>query len=265
MRERVMKPLRELTLVRAVQTPVVCRDTDEGGPEVMELRFSPFGRWYEIDSWFEGRFLERTQRGAFAKTIRERGGQLKVMFNHGRDSMIGTKLLGVPTRVAEEDDSPVAEVELFDSSYVRDLLPGIRAGVYGSSFMFEVLSHEWVEEPGRSTHNPEGIPERTVTEVRLFEAGPVTWPANPDATAGVRSLTDDYYEALAATDPVGVQRMRAAVSNLRTDPKPPAADEAPVAEDPAATTPNEPAASHSGGLTQAQRRARLYPSLTRST
>jgi hypothetical protein len=66
--------------------------------------------------------------------------------------------------------------------------------VLGASFRFRVLADSWVEEPGKSADNPEGIPERTITEVRLFEFGPVVYPASPDATAGVRGLTDYFFE-----------------------------------------------------------------------
>ena len=58
--------------------------------------------------------------------------------------------------------------------------------------MFEVLGEQWDREPKPSDTNPDGLPERSITEVRLHEAGPVTWPANPDATAGVRSGADWY-------------------------------------------------------------------------
>jgi hypothetical protein len=66
--------------------------------------------------------------------------------------------------------------------------------------MFNVIREDWNQEPGQSDHNPEGIPERTVSEVRAFEAGPVTWPASPTATAGMRSRggTDAWMERLAA-------------------------------------------------------------------
>lgn len=138
--------------------------------------------------------MERIVRGAFARTIKNNGPNVKVLFNHGFDMSIGDKVLGVPEVLEERADSPHLEAGLLDTSYNRDLLPGLRAGAYGSSFMFEVLGESWNREPGVSDHNPEGLPERSVTEVRLHEAGPVTWPANPAATAGVRSGMDWYAE-----------------------------------------------------------------------
>jgi hypothetical protein len=99
------------------------------------------------------------------------------------------------------------EAHLFDATYVNDLLPALRAGQLGASFKFRVTADKWDDNPKRSAHNPEGWPERTITEVGdLWEFGPVVWGANPAATAGVRSLTDHYINAL-LNDPLFVARL----------------------------------------------------------
>jgi HK97 family phage prohead protease len=172
----------------------------DGRLGTLEVNFSQFNSWYRIDSFWEGTFLERTAPGSFKKTISERGSQVKILFNHGMDMNIGDKVLSTPEVIEERKDSPYLEGPLFDTSYNRDLLPGLRAGAYGSSFMFEVIRDEWNNEPERAEHNPDGIPERTIKEVRLLEAGPVTWPANPEATAGVRCGTDWFAEELRSRD-----------------------------------------------------------------
>jgi HK97 family phage prohead protease len=201
-----VRSLRGLYVIRGggatprLSAPVASRSAraadapDDGRLATLEVDFSKFDTWYRIDSWWEGTFMERTVRGAFARTIKNNGPNVKVLFNHGFDMSIGDKVLGVPEVLEERADSPHLEAGLLDTSYNRDLLPGLRAGAYGSSFMFEVLGESWNREPGVSDHNPEGLPERSVTEVRLHEAGPVTWPANPAATAGVRSGMDWYAE-----------------------------------------------------------------------
>ena len=35
----------------------------------------------------------------------------------------------------------------------------------------------------RSAHNPKGLPERTILEARVYEFGPVNFPAYSDATS----------------------------------------------------------------------------------
>lgn len=251
--------LPDLTVVR--QTLAGCayraQSDDSGYIGIIDVRFSPFNSWYEIDSWWEGRFLERTVPGAFKRTIDAHNASknvdahnMKTLFNHGSDPSIGDKLLGDILEYAEDDDSPRSTVGLWDTSYNRDLLPGLRSGAYGSSYIFRTIQEEWNEEPGRSDHNPEGLPERTLKEVRVFEAGPVTWPASPTATANARCVsgTDAYYESLSRRMPDVVGIMRSKVEALRSI-------------GPAETDPTDPTSGHSGGLTHAQRRMRLYPSL----
>jgi HK97 family phage prohead protease len=170
------------------------------GLGTLEIRFSRFNTWYRVDSFWEGTFMERTLPGTFAQTISEDRESMRVLFDHGHDPQIGNKVLGAISDLREDPDSPIGEVPLFDTAYNRELLPGLRAGVYGSSMRFRVTGESWDEEPGKSAHNPDGIPERTITKARTMEFGPVAFPANPDSTATMRSLTDSYYDRLAQRD-----------------------------------------------------------------
>ena len=81
---------------------------------------------------------------------------------------------------------------LFDSGYNAELLPGLRAGAYGMSFRFKVTREEFDTSAAKSEYNPAGLPERTIREARVFELGPVSFPAYQGAVAGVRSLSDRY-------------------------------------------------------------------------
>lgn len=255
-----METLNDMDVVRDVSTTVrAVRADDDAAMPTMDVRFSPFGEWYEIDSMFEGRFLERTAKGAFAKTIGENLRNIKVLFQHGYDPTVGDKVLGPIRSLTEEKDSPVGTVDMLDTTYNRDLIPGIEAGVYGSSFRFRVVKDEWDDEPGRSDHNPDGIPERTIKEVRLFEFGPVTFPANPAATAGVRSATDGYYELLRSRDPQRVAELEVRATRLRTPPEQPAADG--TGDGGAAPITDEPASRHSAGSRSRQMRERAHPYL----
>src|SRR6185436_12199414 len=110
--------------------------------------------------------------------------------NHGSDPDLGDKVLGTIDELGEDDRGVAYEVGLFPSVPAL-VMEGLRAGVYGSSYRFRVLREEWVEEPGVSDHNPQGLPERTVKEAEVGEFGPVTFPQYEGATAGVRSMTDE--------------------------------------------------------------------------
>lgn len=267
-------PAPDLDIIRLTLLPCAWRaadGADGADPEsdslgTMDVRFSPFNQWYEVNSWWEGRFMERTVPGAFKRTISQHNDaksshNIKTLFNHGMDFNVGDKLLGDITKLREEADSPVSTVNLWDTSYNRDLLPGLKRGSYGSSFMFRVTKDAWDHEPEASDHNPEWLPERTIKETHTMEAGPVTWPANPVASAGMRSLsgTDAFYERLASRDPERVERMRAKIIALRDAGRlaPSARPDLVLATAPSGDS--EPV--RSSGLSPAQRRERLFPYL----
>jgi len=181
-------------------------DGDDDVTPTLVGHFSRFNEWYEIHSWWEGDFIERIAPGAFAATFARHWDdsdphRIKVQFQHGWDTSVGMRLLGKLTVLREDDVGGYYEAPLFDTSYNADLVPGLEAGEYGASFRFRVKREEWVEEPGVSDHNPKGLPERTITEVDVFELGPVAFGASPTATAGLRSLTDAYYEGLRSAAP----------------------------------------------------------------
>lgn len=146
-----------------------------------------FNRFTEINGW-EGNFLERIDPGAVTKTLKERGDQIKVLFNHGFDPQIGQKPLGKPSRMDVRDDGLHVEVPLSDTSYNADIKALLRDGALdGMSFRFSVVKEEWEDAPKPSKENPRGLPTRTVKELALREFGPVTFPAYEATTVGVRS------------------------------------------------------------------------------
>lgn len=162
--------------------------------------FSAHNTWYEVNSLWEGTFLERTAPGFTAQTIAEDRDDMRVLFNHGFDGMAGDKVLGPIDVLEDRAKGPYYEVPLLDTSYNRDLLPALKRNLYGASFRMRVLGEEWDDEPKTSKHNPKGMPERTITRARVMEFGPVTFPANPKASAAVRSTTDLYYDELSKRD-----------------------------------------------------------------
>lgn len=180
-------------LVRARPGLEVRADGDEGKMPRLTGYALRFNEWTEIDSVFEGRFLERIAPGAAKRTLAENR-SMRILFNHGHDPHIGEKPLAEPRFMEDEQGVRYDNPELFDAEYVRELVPGLRAGQYGSSFKFRVLREDVNEAPERSDSNPDGIPERTITEFKMYEAGPVVFPAYEGATAGVRcrSLTDEF-------------------------------------------------------------------------
>ena len=197
-RDDLFRGLTELPEIRADD------DADKADSSLMVGHFAVFNRWTEIDSWFEGRFLETIAPGAFKKTFKEQRDSVKVQFDHGFDAFVGDAPLGPVDDLREDDTGAYYEVPLLDTDYNRDrVLPMLqgrlmngeqRGSVLGASFRFRVVADEWNDEPAKSKDNPDGLPERTIKQVRLYEFGPVVFPAYEEATAGVRSLTDHFLQ-----------------------------------------------------------------------
>jgi HK97 family phage prohead protease len=216
---RSARPPRD-NLVRAMFPGVEVRAADEGKMPTLIGHFAVFNQWTKIDSAYEGTFMERIAPGAFRKTFAENRDQLKVTFQHGKDPQLGDKPLG-PISVLEEDDQGARyEVPLLDTAYNRELIPGLQANLYGSSFRFQVVKEDFENKPTRSAYNPDGLPERTVREASVLEFGPVTYPAYPGATAGVRSMTDQYLVERLTADPERFTALLSTVTPALTGPDP---------------------------------------------
>lgn len=182
-------------LIRMVNLPtaeVEFRADQEGSTlGTLEGYAAVFNEDTLIDSW-EGHFVERLAPGAFSKTLKDRGEQVKVLFNHGFDPQIGDKPLGKPRKMEEKVRGLWVEVPLDDTSYNRDLVASLRSGALdGMSFRFSVVREEIDES--------DDVPVRTLREVKLYEFGPVTFPAYEATTAGVRAR--DAYQAWRTAHP----------------------------------------------------------------
>lgn len=143
----------------------------------------------EINSW-EGKFTEIIAPGAAKKSLAERGSEIKVLFNHGVD-VLGNLPLGVAKVQREDDHGLYVEVELDQARSVQEeIVPRLRSGsLDGMSFRFSVEKEDWNE----------ARTERTIRELKLYEYGPVTFPAYAATSVGIRSRADyDMFREAAA-------------------------------------------------------------------
>lgn len=189
-----------------VGAPIELRAEDGTDGTTLFGHFTLFDVWNEIDSYFEGCFMERSAAGSFKKTFKENRGRIKSQFDHGYDTFVGSSILGPIDVLHEDPEGPYYEVPLLDTDYNRDRVLPMLAGrlmsgesvgsVLGASYRFRVVKEEWVYPKKASTYNPNMLPERTLLEQSLYELGPVPFPALLAATAGVRSasLTDHFLE-----------------------------------------------------------------------
>ena len=186
-----------------------------------------FGEWTEIHDR-SGAFMEQIAPGAFKRTIGQRMPVLQ--FDHGAHPLIGSIPLGRITSIIEDSHGLRVKARLSDNWLVEPVRDAIRDGaVSGMSFRFRVVSDQWEQR--------DGADYRTITEVELYEVGPVVFPAYEATTVGVRSRQT----ALALTDPE-VRREVASLLTLGTEDIRSLADESPAIVD-------APAAGHASPVT----------------
>ena len=203
-----------------------------------------FGDWTEIHDR-AGSFMEQIAPGAFKRTIGQRTPVLQ--FDHGAHPLIGSIPLGRITSINEDGHGLRVRARLSDNWLVEPVRDAIRDGaVTGMSFRFRVVADQWEQR--------DGTDHRTITEVELYEVGPVVFPAYESTTVGVRSRQT----ALALTDPE-VRREVASLLTLGTEDIRSLADESPAAtQTPAPATSADvqaPAPSHAATYTPSKRRA----------
>lgn len=130
-----------------------------------------------IDSW-EGTFREQIAPGAFKRTLGQRTPVLQ--FDHGQHPLIGSLPIGVIRSIEEDSHGLHVRARLSDNWLVEPVRDAIRDGaITGMSFRFRVISDKW--------SGPKNDQLRTITEVALYEVGPVVFPAYEATSVGVRS------------------------------------------------------------------------------
>lgn len=135
-----------------------------------------------------GGFVERIKRGAFRNVLKDSGLDVRALFNHSADMVLGRTTNGTLT-LEETPRGLKYTVQVPDVTYARDLRVLIERGdITQSSFAFRVDSagQEWADDPET------GLLVRTITNFTgLQDVSPVTYPAYTAATAGVRDNTSD--------------------------------------------------------------------------
>jgi HK97 family phage prohead protease len=123
---------------------------------------------------------ERIMPGAFDDAIR--GDDVRALFNHNDNLILGRTSAGT-LRLSVDAKGLRYEIDPPDTQTARDLMESLKRGdVTGSSFMFRPVENV--------IRDSEGLYVIERTKVKLFDVGPVAFPAYESATAGVRSAAD---------------------------------------------------------------------------
>ena len=126
-------------------------------------------------------FKEVVRRGAFKKTIGE--SDVRALFNHNPDYLLGHQQAQT-LKLSEDDRGLAYTIGPVTTDLLRDLvIEPIRKGeLTGSSFSFDTIRSERTIT--------EDVELRELLEVRLWDVGPVTFPAYPSTDAQVRAAIE---------------------------------------------------------------------------
>lgn len=152
-------------------------DTDAAAP-----RLVGYGAKYGIETDI-GWFREKIKAGAFDEAIEN--DDVRALKNHDPNLLLGRTASGT-LRLASNTVGLRFEIDMPDTTTGRDTVEEVRRGdLKGCSFSFTVAEDKW-------THYDDGRPsERTIVKIgRLFDVGPVTFPAYESTSVGVRSLEE---------------------------------------------------------------------------
>ena len=156
----------------------------DGDSPIIEGYAARFNKWADIG----GMFRERIAAGAFLDTIA--ADNVRALFNHDPNYVLGNTKNG-SLRLNEDNKGLWMENTPPGTQAANDVVALIdRRDVTGQSFGFSVQEEKWAtkEIDGVATEH------RTITKARLYDVGPVTYPAYEITSVSTRSA-EEVYEA----------------------------------------------------------------------
>ncbi len=198
-----------------------------------------------INDW-DGEYEETIAPGAFKRTINARTPVLQ--FDHGQHPVLGSIPIGAVESLAEDTRGLFVRARLFDNWMTEPVRQAIDAkAIDGMSFRFQVVQDQRTEPK-----NAGELRTRLIKEVRLFELGPVVFPAYSDTSVSLRSLASVVpgltLSMTAGDAPVEERTEETAQPDTSEEP---AAESRSTSDEP--VTPDDPAESHSSPSTLAER------------
>lgn len=146
---------------------------------------------YNRDSHDLGGFVEIVAPGALTRSLdAAAAGELNIhgLWSHDSSQPLGSTR-GGKLKLASDADGLAFELDT--ARFTPAQLDAARDGDLQMSFGFRVVKDSWVRRE-------DGVAERTLIDVDLFEVSPVISPAYPDTTAALRSL--EAWKAVEATN-----------------------------------------------------------------
>jgi uncharacterized protein len=164
-----------------------------------------------------GGFIETVDPQFFNRTMSRGWGPVVCRFNHQDNYLLGATYSGT-LRLSKDNVGLNYEADLPECrSDVFEMVG--RGDIRSSSFAFQCYEDEWRTNDG-------GTPVRNLLSGKLIDVAPVTVPAYPDATVGLRSLArfvgapiEDVVERAAKNELRGFFTRTDGPSTVRKPPK----------------------------------------------
>jgi len=181
-----------------------CR-TEENGDRII----AGYAAKFNVRSKKLGWFYEKIDQGAFARSLSDK--VVKALFNHDSSCPLGSTKNGTLS-LSEDDIGLRCQITLPNTTAGKDTYESIKRGdIDGMSFSFYTIDDNW-------STDDQGNDIRTLREVDLIEVSPVTFPAYPQTSIGLRSYDEIFKEHQAVEkreDKGGEQRSACYLAELR--------------------------------------------------
>lgn len=167
---------------RIIPAKISYRDAGDASPGVIYGVSAVTETWADIGGYFR----EKIARGAFANAIAEKQ-DVRCLYDHLTHLVLGRTAANT-CKIWESDKGLEFECSLPDTTFARDLAISIARGdVTQCSFAFTVRDGGAVWTNVESDDGPSQW-ERVITDVDLYDVGPVTYPAYVETSVALRSL-----------------------------------------------------------------------------
>lgn len=130
-------------------------------------------------------WIEFLAPGCFSEALKDPELDACALFNHQSDYLLGRTANGT-LRLYETEYGLQSFVDLIPNDGLSDAIAQRvhRGDISGQSFCFTVAEDNWVYNEDGSTH-------RTIIKIdKLYDVGPVTYPAYPDTTISIDTRSD---------------------------------------------------------------------------
>lgn len=174
-----MTPKREVRTLRSECRAVTGAD----GVKHLVGHASTFNQSYDL-GWFE----ETIASGAFDEDL-SADPDVRCLFNHDPNFIMGRTKSKTLTLSADAIGLAYDCTPSSGPLSLQAIEAVNRGDVDGASFSFSVVKDKWEEQ--RDDKGAIVKTTRTIEKAKLYDVGPVVYPANPNATSSLRSMFPD--------------------------------------------------------------------------